>query len=41
MDLDVINEPEVLENVRRRFEKRKIHSFVESTLLVVNPYHFF
>lgn len=41
MDIDVINEPEILENIRRRLEHGQIYSFVENTLLAINPYKYF
>lgn len=38
LESDIINEPELLNSLRCRFDEEKIYTFVESTLLALNPY---
>lgn len=38
MDNDIINEPEILQHLSARFLNRKIYTYVENTLIAVNPY---
>lgn len=38
MENDVINEPEILQHLALRFQNNKIYTYVESTLIAVNPY---
>lgn len=38
MDMDVLNEPEILRTLKYRLENKRIYTFVENTLIVVNPY---
>ncbi len=37
-DMDVLNEPEILNNLVERYKKDKIFTFIGPTLIVVNPY---
>jgi myosin heavy subunit len=37
VNMDILNDAEVLHNVRIRYDARKIFTYVGSTLLVVNP----
>lgn len=39
LESDIINEPEILNNLKLRFYDNKIYTFVENTLLAINPYH--
>jgi myosin heavy subunit len=36
--MDVLNEPEILSNIRRRYSSDKIFTKIGPTLIVVNPY---
>lgn len=38
MENDVINEPEILQHLALRFQNNKIYTYVENTLIAVNPY---
>lgn len=38
MENDVINEPEILQHLALRFQNNRIYTYVESTLIAVNPY---
>jgi myosin heavy subunit len=38
MDNDIINEPEILHYLVERYLKKKIYTYVENTLLTINPY---
>ena len=38
VDMEVLNDAELMENVRKRFMKDLIFTFVGPTLLVVNPF---
>lgn len=38
MDTDVLNEPEVLKTLKFRLENKRIYTFIENSLLSVNPY---
>jgi myosin heavy subunit len=38
MDTDVLNEPEVLKTLKYRLENKRIYTFIENSLLSVNPY---
>jgi myosin heavy subunit len=38
VDMEILNEAEVLNNVRLRYESGRIFTYVGSTLLVVNPF---
>jgi myosin heavy subunit len=37
-DMDILNEPEVLNNLIQRYKNDKIFTFIGPTLVVVNPY---
>lgn len=37
-NMDVLNEPEILNNLRRRYKEDKIFTKIGPTLIVVNPY---
>ncbi len=37
-DMEILNEPQVLNNLIQRYKKDKIFTFIGSTLVVVNPY---
>jgi myosin heavy subunit len=37
-DMNVLNEPEVLNNILRRYRKDEIFTSIGPTLIVVNPY---
>jgi myosin heavy subunit len=39
MDTDVLNEPEILQTLKLRLENNRIYTFVENSLLAVNPYY--
>ncbi len=39
-EMDVLNEPEVLYNVLKRYQKNNIFTFIGPTLIVVNPYQY-
>ena len=36
--MDILNEPEVLNNLVQRYKNDKIFTFIGPTLVVVNPY---
>lgn len=36
--MDILNEPEILSNIRRRYTSDKIFTKIGPTLIVVNPY---
>jgi myosin heavy subunit len=36
--MDILNEPEVLNNLIQRYKNDKIFTFIGPTLVVVNPY---
>lgn len=38
MDTDVLNEPEILKTLKLRLENKRIYTFIENSLLSVNPY---
>lgn len=38
MQIDIINEPEILQLLTGRFHERKIYTYVENTLIAVNPF---
>jgi myosin heavy subunit len=38
MDTDVLNEPEVLKTLKFRLDNKRIYTFIENSLLSVNPY---
>ena len=38
VNLEYPNNPEILENIKLRFKKEQIYTWVGPTLLVVNPY---
>ncbi len=38
VDMACLNEAEILSNIRRRYEKNLIFTYIGPTLLVVNPY---
>jgi len=38
VNLEYPNNPEILENIKLRFKKQQIYTWVGPTLLVVNPY---
>ena len=38
VNLEYLNNPEILENIKLRFKKEQIYTWVGPTLLVVNPY---
>lgn len=38
VDMENLNEAELLENIKKRYEKNEIFTYVGPTLLVVNPY---
>ena len=38
METDLINEPEILHILKLRFDNKKIYTFVENTLIAMNPY---
>lgn len=38
MENDIINEPEILQHLTQRFLNKKIYTYVENTLVAVNPY---
>ena len=38
MQIDIINEPEILQLLTGRFQERKIYTYVENTLIAVNPF---
>ena len=38
VDMEFLNEAELLENVKKRYSKNKIFTYVGPTLLVLNPY---
>jgi len=38
MDTDVLNEPEILKTLKFRLENSRIYTYVENSLLSVNPY---
>lgn len=38
VDMEILNDAELLENVRKRFFKDLIFTYVGPTLLVVNPF---
>lgn len=40
MDTDVLNEPEVLQTLKLRLYNNRIYTFVENSLLAVNPYYY-
>ena len=37
-DMDILNEPEILNNLVQRYKNDKIFTFIGPTLIVVNPY---
>lgn len=37
-NMDILNEPEVLNNLVRRYKDDEIFTFIGPTLVVVNPY---
>lgn len=37
-NMDVLNEPEILSNIKRRYAQDKIFTKIGPTLIVVNPY---
>lgn len=37
-NMDILNEPEILNNLVERYKKNKIFTFIGPTLIVVNPY---
>lgn len=37
-DMDILNEPEVLNNLCQRYKNDKICTFIGPTLVVVNPF---
>ncbi len=37
-NMDILNEPEVLNNLIQRYKSDKIFTFIGPTLVVVNPY---
>lgn len=37
-NMDILNEPEVLNNLVQRYKSDKIFTFIGPTLVVVNPY---
>jgi myosin heavy subunit len=37
-DMDVLNEPEILNNLVERYKSSKIFTFIGPTLIVINPY---
>lgn len=37
-DMDILNEPEVLNNLITRYRNDQIFTFIGPTLVVVNPY---
>ncbi len=39
MDNDLINEPEILKTLRLRLNNMKIYTFVEDSIISVNPYY--
>ena len=39
MDNDLINEPEILKTLRLRLSNMKIYTFVENSIISVNPYY--
>lgn len=39
-DMDILNEPQVLNNLVQRYKNDKIFTFIGPTLVVVNPYRF-
>ncbi len=36
--MDILNEPEILSNIKRRYKADKIFTKIGPTLIVVNPY---
>ena len=39
VDMDILNDAELLVNIKKRFMSRNIFTYVGPTLLVVNPYY--
>ena len=39
MGNDLVNEPEVLKTLRLRLSNMKIYTFVENSIISVNPYY--
>ena len=37
-NMDILNEPEILNNLVQRYKADKIFTFIGPTLIVVNPY---
>ena len=38
VNMDILNEPELLSNLKTRFNQNKIYTYVGPTLLAVNPF---
>ncbi len=38
VNISVLNEPELLSNLKMRFVKEKIFTYVGHTLIIINPY---
>jgi myosin heavy subunit len=38
IEMDIINAPEVLKQLKRRLSERKIHTLIWNSLIIVNPY---
>lgn len=36
--MNILNEPEILNNIWTRFEKDKIYTYIGPTLIAMNPY---
>ena len=39
VDMDILNDAELLINIKKRFMAKNIFTYVGPTLLVVNPYY--
>jgi myosin heavy subunit len=37
-NMDVLNEPEILNNLKRRYKQDRIFTKIGPTLIVINPY---
>lgn len=37
-EMDILNEPEVLNNIVQRYKSDKIFTYIGPTLIIVNPY---